>query len=156
MRRSFKNSKIKNSAILFLGLLFASCASTKNVPYFQDITSTEKSVLANTAVFTEPAIQPDDILSISIFTIDPATSMVVNQVGTQALSSIPGQVAGITATPATAGFLVDKNGEIDLSIIGKVKIGGLTTFQARDLIKEKSCCGSTRILMCRFAMLILK
>ncbi|KIO77560.1 membrane protein [Pedobacter lusitanus] len=124
--------------LLLLTLLFVSCASTKNVPYFQDITSADKSVLANTAVFTEPAIQPDDILSISIFTIDPATSMVVNQLGTQALSTVPGQVAGITPTAAAAGFLVDKNGEIDLSIIGKVKIGGLTTFQARDLIKEKA------------------
>ncbi|RAJ29141.1 polysaccharide biosynthesis/export family protein [Pedobacter cryoconitis] len=138
MRRSFRNGEIRNGALLFLALLFTSCASTKNVPYFQDITSAEKSVLANTAVFTEPAIQPDDILSISIFTIDPATSMVVNQVGTQALSTIPGPSGGIVATPPASGFLVDKNGEIDLSIVGKVKIGGLTTFQARDLIKEKA------------------
>lgn len=134
----YKNKSF--SLFLFvLILVLSSCGSTKNVPYFQDISALDKSYLANTAVFTEPKIQSDDIISISIFTIDPNTSMIVNQVGTQAInSSITGQSNNIGATQSTAGFLVDKNGEIDLSIIGKVKISGLTTTAAKDLIKERA------------------
>ncbi|RZK20570.1 MAG: hypothetical protein EOO43_11075, partial [Flavobacterium sp.] len=115
-----------------------SCTSTKNVPYFQDISLEAQSQLANTAKFTEPVIQSDDILSISVFTIDPTSNMVVNQVGSQAISGGMGSVSPTGATPPNAGFLVDRNGEIDLSIVGKVKVTGLTTFQARDLIKEKA------------------
>lgn len=118
-------------------LFMASCASTKTVPYFQDITESQ-SELENTAKFTEPVIQPDDILSLSIFTIDDKTGMVVNQVGSQAITTNSGNSTALSATPPTSGFLVDKNGEIDLSVIGKVKVTGLTTFQARDFIKKKA------------------
>jgi polysaccharide biosynthesis/export protein len=133
--------KVRFAKICFLiSIVFlTSCASTKNVAYFQDISMAKESELSNTAKFTDPVIQSDDILSISIFTIDPATNMVVNQAATQAISTSVGSVASLGgATPPTSGFLVDKNGEIDLSVVGKVKVLGLTTFQARDLIKEKA------------------
>ena len=138
MKRRFNNRKLINCFMLMAGLLLASCTTTKNVPYFQDISLASQSELTNTAKFTEPIIQSDDILSISIFTIDPTTNMIVNQVGSQAISSSSGSSSSIGATSPTAGFLVDKNGEIDLSVIGKVKVRGLTTFQARDLIKDSA------------------
>jgi polysaccharide export outer membrane protein len=137
MNKLFKINNIYFVLLLFGTFLVSSCGSTKNVPYFQDITAADKSVLQNAAVFTEPTIQPDDIMSVSIFTIDPTTSMVVNQVGAQATPSITPQAA-LTATPATGGFLVNKNGEIDLSVVGTIKIAGLTTFQATELIKQKA------------------
>jgi polysaccharide export outer membrane protein len=118
--------------------LLSSCQSTKNVTYFQDISVLAQSELSNTTKFVEPVIQSDDILSISIFTIDPTSNMVVNQAASQAISTTSAATASLAATAPTSGFLVDKNGEIDLSIIGRVKVMGLTTFQARDLIKEKA------------------
>ncbi len=119
-------------------VLLTSCETTKKVAYFQDISAEQQSELANTAKFTEPIIQSDDILSISIFTIDPISNMPINQAASQAISTSTGSVSTLGATPPTSGFLVDKNGEIDLSVIGKVKLVGLTTFQARDLIKERA------------------
>jgi polysaccharide export outer membrane protein len=118
-----------------LGLfLLASCGSTKNVPYFLNVSAADSSRLPANAVFHEPTIQPDDILSISIFTIDPNTSMIVNQLSSQSLG---GLVSTSNATnPSASGFLVDKNGEIELSVIGKVRLLGLTTYQARELIQE--------------------
>jgi polysaccharide export outer membrane protein len=116
--------------------LLTSCGSTKSVPYFQNVLDSGTSKLAVNNVFHEPTIQPDDILSISIFTIDPATSMVVNQLGSQSFGGMV-SIAG-SANPSASGFLVDKNGEIQLSVIGKVKLLGLTTFQARDLIQERA------------------
>jgi polysaccharide export outer membrane protein len=84
------------------------------------------------AQFHEPTIQSDDILSISIFTIDPSTSMIVNQLGAQ--SNAAPQMTGVNSSGS--GFLVDKNGEIQISVIGRLKVAGLTTHQARDLIQE--------------------
>jgi len=137
MDKLYKTKHIYFVLLLFATFLVSSCGSTKNVPYFQDITAADQSVLQNVAVFTEPIIQPDDIMSVSIFTIDPTTNMVVNQVGAQATSSTNPQAA-LTATPATGGFLVNKNGEINLSVVGTIKIAGLTTFQATELIKKKA------------------
>jgi polysaccharide export outer membrane protein len=122
--------------LFFFTVVLSSCETTKNVPYFQNVLDSGTTRLPVTAVFHEPTIQPDDILSISLFTIDPATSMVVNQLGTQSVGGMV-SVAGST-NPSVTGFLVDKNGEIQLSVIGKVKLLGLTTFQARDLIQEKA------------------
>ncbi|RXF69534.1 hypothetical protein EKH83_11810 [Arcticibacter tournemirensis] len=138
MKICIDNRKSASGFLLVAGLLLTSCETTKKVAYFQDISSEQQSELANTARFTEPVIQPDDILSISIFTIDPTTNMVVNQAASQAISTVTGTTVALGATPPTSGFLVDKNGEIDLSVVGKVKVVGLTTYQARDLIKEKA------------------
>jgi polysaccharide export outer membrane protein len=137
MNKVYQTNNIYVILLLFGIFLISSCVTTKKVPYFQDIAAADKSVLQNAAVFTEPTIQTDDIMSVSIFTIDPTTSMVVNQVGAQATSSTNPQAA-LTATPATGGFLVNKKGEIDLSIVGAIKIAGLTTFQATELIKQKA------------------
>jgi len=138
MNKLYKRNKSLLSALILSAIFLASCGSTKNVPYFKDISLESQSVLANTTVFKDPTIQPNDIISISVFTIDPLTSMVVNQVGSQAISSTSNQGAALTATQPTSGFLVDKNGEVNLSVIGKVKIGDLTTFQARELITAKA------------------
>ena len=137
--------------LLLLGFLFSfvSCTSTKTIPYFQDVALAD-SGLVSTAVFTEPIIQPDDILSISIFTIDPITGVPINQVASQALQSLS-SAAGAAVSPAINGFLVDKNGEIDLAVIGKVKLSGLTTFQARDLLKLKAEVFTDPSIQVRFA-----
>jgi len=138
MNKLYQNHCGLFTSLIFVAIFLTSCGSTKNVPYFKDISMEEQSVLANTAIFKDPTIQPNDIISISVFTIDPITSMVVNQVGSQAISTNTTQGSALTATQPSAGFLVDKNGEVNLSVIGKVKIGDLTTFQARDLITAKA------------------
>jgi polysaccharide export outer membrane protein len=125
---------IKVFSFLIILVICASCGSTKSVPYFQNVQDSGSTSLKVTNIFEEPTIQPDDILSISIFTIDPVTSMVINQLNTQAIGSTTSLAGNVN--PATIGFLVDKNGEIQLSIIGKVRLLGLTTFQARDLIQN--------------------
>jgi polysaccharide export outer membrane protein len=138
MTKEQKRRSLLCLMIFTASLFLASCETTKKVAYFQDISSDQQSELANTAKFTEPVIQSDDILSISIFTTDPISNLIVNQAASQAISTSVGSISSLAATPPTSGFLVDKNGDIDLSVVGKVKVNGLTTYQARDLIKEKS------------------
>jgi polysaccharide export outer membrane protein len=125
---------LKILTLLIFLFFISSCGSTKKVPYFQNIVDSGNLKVPVTVPFHEPTIQPDDILSISIFTIDPVTSMVVNQLGTQALGGDRSNIANTNLS--ASGFLVDKNGEIQLSVIGKVKLLGLTTFEARDLIEH--------------------
>lgn len=129
---------LKSSLVLLFSLLFTSCNTTKNVAYFQDINPEGNTLLANASKFTEPTVLADDLLSISVFTIDPVTNMVINQTASQAIGVVTNANVALGSTPPVAGFLVDKNGEVDLAVIGKVKVVGLTTFQARDLIKEKA------------------
>jgi len=113
-------------------ILLASCATTKNVKYFEDMPDSLRYAIVTKATFTDPVIQTDDILSIVIQTADPQTSQVMNQ-GVALSNSESG-----TSVSAISGYLVDKNGNVELPIIGMVKLAGLTTDQARDLIRRKT------------------
>lgn len=115
--------------------LTSSCVSNKKIAYFQDIQTVNQAKLENAVAFTEPTIQPDDILSINIFTLNQQTGSIINQAAST--PTLGGNTNTSLATQNT-GFLVDKNGEIELSLIGKIKVSGLTTYQARELIREKA------------------
>jgi len=120
---------------LFVVTALSSCVSNKKIAYFQDIQSVKQARLDSATVFTEPVIQPDDILSISIFTLNPQSGAIINQA---ASTPTLGGNTNSSASTLNTGFLVDKNGEIELSLIGKLKVVGLTTFQARELIRERA------------------
>ena len=111
-----------------------SCVSNKEIAYFQDIQTIDQAQLENATKFTEPVIQADDILSINIFTLNPQSGAVVNQA---ANTPTLGGNSNSSVTSQSTGFLVDKNGEIELSLVGKITVAGLTTYQARELIRDK-------------------
>jgi polysaccharide export outer membrane protein len=136
----YMRKKIGGSSFFILFFLLAlltmsSCSINKNITYFQDIDSLKSGEIAS-AKFKEPIIENDDIISIVIQTIDPQNSNVVNQV-----SSTP-SVGASSATPIgtqqVSGFLVDKDGYVEIPLIGKIKISGLTTSEARDLVRQKA------------------
>jgi polysaccharide export outer membrane protein len=116
-------------AVLSIAIMFASCAVTKNVPYFRNVSDTAKEQLEAAALYKDPVIMPDDILSITIITIDPTTSAPVNQAANVSIT---------TNGSLVPGLLVDKDGNISLPIIGVVKVGGLSTYDAKALLKQKA------------------
>lgn len=128
-------SLYRNAVVLCFLLLLSSCITNKNTTYFQDISQSQKTVLQQSAKYTELIIQIDDILSVSISTIDPQSVAAVNQ---GVSTAILGAANSTGAAQQVNGFLVDKNGEIQLSMIGSVKVAGLTTFEARELILKKA------------------
>jgi len=131
--KQYRQSVAKGLISCAIAITFASCASTKNVPYFQDISDSTKEKMLVDAPYKDPVIIPDDILSVTIVTIDPTTAAPVNQA-----VNVPVSNSSNGTSEQVPGLLVDKNGEISLPIIGTVKVAGLTTFQAKKLIKEKA------------------
>lgn len=113
--------------------LFSSCGSTQNVTYFSDLDSTKVSQIP-ISEFKEPLIQTDDILSITVQTLDPSATSTMNQTsGTSGLEKSSSSEAS-----AVSGFLVDKEGNVEIPILGIVKLAGLTTSQAKELIRTKA------------------
>lgn len=110
-----------------------SCTSTKTVPYFQEISDTSKPLTIQTADYKDPVIQVDDILSITIQTIDAQATAALN---------LNSNASTIVTSPQinqqqVSGYLVDKNGVISIPLIGNIKVKGLTTYAARDTIASK-------------------
>ena len=116
---------------LVLLLLISSC-SVKKIVYFNDLPADTTRILKQAAAFTEPVIQTDDILNITIQTLDPTTAAVANQ--SVAVQAVGASSASNVGNQVITGFLVDKDGYVNMTLLGKVQIAGLTTYQAREKI----------------------
>lgn len=119
--------------------LLTGCNTYKNIAYFKDLPDSVRQTV-QTAPYSDLKIQSDDILNISIQLIDPLANSVFNQsvaaAPTSTFNSPSNLPAGAISQQQTlTGFLVDKQGEVELPFIGKLKLAGLTTGQARDTIK---------------------
>ena len=117
---------------IFLLLLGSSCTSVKKTVYFNDLAVNNPRVVQEAALFTEPVIQSDDILNVTVQTIDPTTSAVANQA--VAVQAVGASSATNMGNQVISGFLVDKDGYIHMSLLGKVEVKGLTTYQARERV----------------------
>ena len=126
--------KIISGIITCVGMLLAllsmpSCISSKKVIYFSDIPDTinhSKPIVRESPVYKDPVIIPNDNLFIMLQTSGQT------ETNTPVNASIGGGVNNLL------GYLVDKNGMIDYPLIGYVKVGGLTTHEAAQLLKEKA------------------
>ncbi|SDR00060.1 polysaccharide biosynthesis/export family protein [Flagellimonas zhangzhouensis] len=106
-------------------LLGSSCASPKDVVYFQNSNNFETLVDENTF---SPKFKVDDLVGIHISTLNPEASVPFNLFrGAQENGMRPEQV----------DYLVDKDGEIDFPVIGKIKIAGLSPEEVRVLLREE-------------------
>jgi polysaccharide export outer membrane protein len=117
-----------------ISILCFSCSTNKKVIYFQDIQNTKESEILNSSTFIEPLIHPNDNLSVNIFTLNQETGAIINQA---ASTPVLGGNAGATMAQQSSSFVVDKNGDIELALAGRIKVSGLTTYQARELVRAK-------------------
>ncbi len=137
-KKKYIGKSLNNSfffCILLIGL--GSCASSKKIRYFGDIADSTHGRKLVPSSYNDPVIQPDDILSISVQTIDPQNSLIINQMG-GAMPSVGSSSASPIGQQVVTGFLVDETGSVELAMMGKVKLAGLSTSVARDTIRQKA------------------
>lgn len=123
------NIKVQHYLLLCLIAFLASCSAPKEVLYLQDIASIKEE---NIDKNYEVIIHKDDLLAILVNSKDPELALPFNmpvvtyQIGAQT-----------TAQQRLLGYLVDRNGDIDFPILGKIHVEGLTRMQVTELIKQK-------------------
>lgn len=100
-----------------------------------DLSDTAQIAIA-TASYKAPTIQPDDILTITVQTIDGTATIVLNQ-GNTPTPAVGSSTSNPTGQQVTAGYLVDKDGNIEMPIIGKSNLVGLTSAKAREVLRNK-------------------
>ncbi len=122
------------SRLIFLSLLISvfGCVSNKNVVYFQKGENAAPDLVYSNQDY-EFTIAPFDILALKItgFTNEEGQNVVEP-------FNTPVVVTGVSGGPGpyASGILVDKNGEIELLYVGKIKMAGLTLEQAGDTIRS--------------------
>src|SRR5665213_2375278 len=104
-----------------------SCNSTKKIVYFENVKDTTFYSGNNE---NPTPIEPNDILSISISSLNPEASAMFNpNYNSNARSTT---VTG--GNTETGGYLVNYDGTIQLPVLGSVKAGGLTKRELKNNI----------------------
>ncbi|MGO4770128.1 polysaccharide biosynthesis/export family protein [Flavobacterium sp. W22_SRS_FK3] len=130
---NFNPYSFLNKSILFIVLgLFFSCASKKDIVYYQNIDAINTS--QNIASY-EVKIQPDDLLMIIVSAEDPEIAIPFNlsTISTQNSSNL--QLA--TGQQTIQSYLVDRSGNIEFPVLGKLQVGGLSRTEVLQLLKDK-------------------
>ncbi|MCX2740974.1 polysaccharide biosynthesis/export family protein [Pontibacter anaerobius] len=112
-------------------LTFTSCTNTKDAIYFSQIGNVEYSEFQ--AEDLEPVIQKNDLLSISVSSINPEATKIFN-IHNLALNN---SYSTANSTGTAAGYLVDQEGFILFPYLGKFKAAGLTKKSLREAITSE-------------------
>lgn len=122
---------VKNSVFFIVLMCFmsVSCVNTRKSVYFVDQKDT---TLVTNSIVPETVIQKNDLLGISVSSLNPNASAVFNTPNisygsTSSSSGLPLQ---------SSGFLVKPDGNIQFPIIGNIKAAGLTGNQLREQIEK--------------------
>jgi polysaccharide export outer membrane protein len=110
----------KSLLLILVVLIFSSCASKNDIIYFNDLDIKQQ----DKTIFSEPKIQVNDILSVTVSSNSPDLALMYNI----------GQSASSTAA---IGYLVAMDGTITLPILGKIKVLEITTLELEKLLVKR-------------------
>jgi len=113
---------------LMATLFMSSCLSYKKVPYFTDIPVLDTIAKINNP-YESPTIQKNDLISITVGSISPEA----NAIFAFNSSNSGGQASYSTGS----NYMVDMEGNIEMPLLNKVKVEGLTTKQVKDLVQNQ-------------------
>lgn len=124
-----RNTLLYICFLIFLG----SCATRKDIIYYQDIDDTQLQDVSN--IKPKVQIEINDILQVDIKTLNPESTIpFIKQNGMQSGGGGGAMQGGMIKLQ---GYIVDEYGEIQMPVIGKVQVDGLTREQAEKKIKSK-------------------
>ena len=120
-------------AILAAVFVLGSCASTKDIAYFQNkLVDQPEKIDKHVGI----VIQPKDQLSIVVSSRNPELVAMFNlpvvsyQAGSEVMSSS-------VYNQRLMGYVVDNEGCIDFPVLGKLKVAGMTRWELAEMIKDK-------------------
>ncbi len=114
--------------IFFIGFLFTSCVSRKDLIYLQENnTATEATI--NQVPLKPYRLQINDVLDINIKAIDPKLVAIFNGGDSEKGQSLEGLYFN--------GYSVDDHGNIRMPILGELNVLGFTSDEVRKIIETK-------------------
>ena len=118
---------------LILAVVISSCTPYHNSAYFQGL-DRNSGVSHKIDNFSPLTVQTGDELSLDIKSLNPDASAMFNTSGGGGSASA-GSTGGSPAGGGS-GYLVDKNGEIDLPLVHKLKVAGMTIEEVQNAIQK--------------------
>lgn len=127
---------------IVMAVVLSSCSTAyKKVPYMIDAETLPAEVLSQVSCTSDPLIGPNDLLNIDVTGADAVAvasfnkGKYVNADG-QVTQSTSNNMGGANYEKSTQYYLVDKNGDIDFPIIGKLHVGGMTKNEIVEVVQS--------------------
>jgi polysaccharide biosynthesis/export protein len=117
--------------LMTLASTLTSCVNYKKAVYFNNLT---EGIIKSSSTGSPSLIQNNDILSISVSSLNPEASAIFNTPNNS--TTTPAAAAGSAGTMQSSGYLVKSDGSIQFPILGEIKAAGLTKEQLELIIKE--------------------
>jgi polysaccharide export outer membrane protein len=114
----------------------SSCVSTRSLQYMQGSFDTAKLSTYN---LPQLIIQKGDLLSIVVYSDNPAASAIYNQAGAAVVSGVSAASSAVMPNAAmpTQGYLVNETGDIQFQSLGTLHVEGLTKTQLTDTLNRR-------------------
>lgn len=120
--------------LLITALTLSSCVSHQELMNFNEANFTQSSpeqILNGMNI----RIQPEDLLRITVHSLDPLAAAPFNLEAEGASTRSQGGNQGTQQLELFSGYFVDQEGFIDFPVLGRIQIGGLTLEEAkRDIL----------------------
>ncbi|MEO9892792.1 polysaccharide biosynthesis/export family protein [Aurantibacter sp.] len=120
-------SALRAIFVIATSMAISSCGNTKGATYFYETPDTQ---FVTSTEDLEPIIQENDLLSITVSSINPEAAEMFNDsnISQAQTANAVGNVANIS------GYLVDQDGFIRFPVLGKIKASGKTKKALREEI----------------------
>jgi len=129
MKIQLKRNTVIKLSLLSMIMLLGSCASKKNIIYFQD---EPISTIAKKQDFVL-RFKTNDLLTIRVSALDPAVARPFNLEAVSTNTSVIDAQGSLKMQT----YLIDTDGNIEFPVLGLIKIAGLTRSGANALLKQK-------------------
>lgn len=122
--------------VLGTALLLSACSSTKDISYFQDLQAGHESVI--TAI-PPIKLRPNDKVSIIVSTSDQRLNSLFNlPVASTRLGGSTSGSGGLSSSSGeTTPYTIDKQGNIEFPVLGKLHIGGMSREEVAEYIRRE-------------------
>lgn len=124
--------------------LFSSCVSNKKMIYLQEIEGSQSPLVESSGKYPyqieEYQLQINDIVEVNIKTSDPEMNSLFSSVTNDPANAGGGMMQGGQGAGDIFfmnGYTLNEQGEIEMPLIGKLKLVGLNTDKAKTLIENE-------------------
>ncbi|MEE1226375.1 MAG: polysaccharide biosynthesis/export family protein [Bacteroidales bacterium] len=127
MKLNKRNLYFKLALVGIIMLVLHSCASTKDIVYYQDVDSIAE---LDVPPAQEIILTPGDKISVIVSCKDPKLTELFN------LTYVSQKLGGSSGNGQVSVYTIDSEGFIDMPAIGKVHVAGVTRKEAEHKVKQ--------------------
>lgn len=127
---------MKKFSIILLGvlaILSTSCKSAKEVTYMQNVDDISATILAETGGIPDQTLMPGDLIDITVM----ATDRLAIQPFNRRMVDFTKGGGGYQNADELNFYLVDNKGYIDMPVLGRIYVQGMTKTQLEDYLRDQ-------------------